>query len=95
MAVQRAIPIISSVEFVLGYLWEKPASRRELIDASRRVPSPILDPREVEAVLRGLEVQGLVSSRNGRLSLIREKLHPSYQKVAQLTARDLRVLGVV
>ena len=87
--------MISSVEFVLGYLWARPAEWSEVVDAAMRVPSPLIDREGVEAVLRSLEVQGLITYRDGKLILEKKRLHPTVRRAAQLIARDLQVLGVV
>ena len=88
-------PVISSVEYVLGFLWVRPASRLELLDRAPLVRSPILSRRGVEAALRGLIHQGLVEERGGKLVLARKRLHPAAARVAQVIAEDLRMLGIV
>jgi len=58
-------PIISPLEYVLGYLWVKQATLGELVRHAARVPSPVLSREGVEAVVRSLRVQGLPNPTAG------------------------------
>ncbi len=91
----RQTPIISSTEYVLGYLWARDASKYELLRDVARVRSPILSRQGVEVALRGLQHQGLVVAVNGKLRLRKNSLHPDAVRIARAIARDLEVLGVV
>ncbi len=91
----RPVPVLSSVEFVLGYLWRGPASRWELLEAAAATRSPLIDREGLEAVIRGLRVQGLLREEAGRLYLVKERLHPMARRAAELVARDLELMGVV
>jgi len=88
-------PIISPIEYVLGYLWVKQATMGELVRHAARVPSPVLSREGVEAVVRSLRVQGLLTESNGRLALKKERLHPRARRMAELVAGDLVRAGVV
>jgi len=88
-------PVISPLEYVLGYLWVRQASLGELLGGVARVPSPVLSREGVEAVLRSLIVQGLVVEEGDRLALKKERLHPRARRMAELIAGDLRRAGVL
>ena len=91
----REAPLISSVEYVLGFLWARPAERGELLSKAGLVGSPILEPRGVDAVIRSMRVQGLVVEENGKLVLRRDRLHPTARRVAMVISRDLEKIGVL
>ena len=91
----RDAPLISNVEYVLGFLYARPAERSELLAKAGLVGSPILEERGVEAALRSMKLQGLVYEENGVLILRRDRLHPTARKIAETIARDLAVLGVL
>jgi len=88
-------PVLSPIEYVLGYLWVRQASLSELVAAAEKLPSPILSPDRIRGVVDSMLVQGLVSEANGRLVLDREALHPRARKMAELIAGDLKRAGVV
>ncbi len=91
----REAPLISSVEYVLGFLWARPAGRGELLSKAGLVGSPILEARGVEAVIRSMKAQGLIVEENGRLILRRDRLHPTARRVAMIISRDLEKIGLL
>ncbi len=91
----KEAPLISSVEYVLGFLWARPAEKGELLAKAGLVGSPILEQRGVEAVLRSMKVQGLVLEENGRLILRRDRLHPTARRVAEIIKKDLEKIGLL
>jgi len=92
-------PVLSSIELVLGRLYLGPATTVELRKAYRALEAAgvlVYGGWEgVEAVVRGLTVQGLVSEQDGRLVLDRDQLHPRARRIAELIAGDLERAGVV
>ena len=93
-------PVLSALELALGRLYLGPASPGELRAAYERVSRQGVYVHggwaAVEAVVRSLEVQGLVGlDGEGRLYLARDRLHPAAARMAELAAGDLKRAGVV